>query len=293
MNTELSDEQVNSVLKGISIPPQPQIMVDLQMEQASPDCSINRIAELISQDIGLSGSILKTVNSPFYGLKSKISSIQQACNLLGIKSVVNIVNALSVRNELGDDNMASLNKFWDSAMDVAMVCTIIAKQVGNHSPDEAYTLGLFHNCGIPLLMMRFDNYQEVMTNAYTYHEQRITDIENEELASNHAVVGYYVAKSWNLPTYIGEAIADHHNTKDIFTDSNYPKKEKKNLLAILKLAEHICGNYRALGNQVKDFEWQIIGENVLHHLELSEYQFETLQEHCNELGLGGGESFAD
>ncbi len=77
---ELSDEQIKKVLQGISIPPQPQTMVDLQMEQASPNCDIKHIAKLISKDVGLSGSILKTVNSSFYGLSNKISSIEQACN---------------------------------------------------------------------------------------------------------------------------------------------------------------------------------------------------------------------
>ncbi len=85
--TDLTQEQIQKVLQGIAIPPQPQIMVDLQMEQMSPDCSISAIADLIGQDIGLAGSILKTVNSPFYGLSNKITSINQAVNLLGVKSV--------------------------------------------------------------------------------------------------------------------------------------------------------------------------------------------------------------
>ncbi len=291
MAIALTDEQVAKVLKGISIPPQPQIMVDLQMEQASPDCSINRIAELISQDVGLSGSILKTINSPFYGLKNKISSVQQACNLMGIASVVNIVNALSIRGALSDENISSLNKFWDTAMDIAMACTAIAKQLGMKSPDEAYTLGLFHNCGIPLLMLRFDNYPSVIVNSYNCEGRRIVDIENEELSTNHAVVGYYTAKSWNLPSYISEAIAEHHSTVKIFADNDYPAAEKKNLLAILKLAEHICGNYKVIGNQSVDHEWNSIEENLLHYLGLSNYELESLQETCRDLGLAGNDYF--
>src|SRR5690242_8536175 len=97
MALELTAEQIQSLLQGISIPPQPQIMVDLQMEQLTPNYDINRITALIRQDVGLSGSILKTVNSAFFGLKNKIASVQQACQLLGVNSVVNIVNALSIR----------------------------------------------------------------------------------------------------------------------------------------------------------------------------------------------------
>ena len=282
---KLTDDQVKHVLQGISIPPQPQIMVDLQMEQLSPDCNINRIAELISQDVGLSGSILKTINSPFYGLKNKITSIQQACNLLGINSVINIVNALSIRGELSDENINSLNKFWDSAMDIAMACTTIAKQVGLQSPDEAYTLGLFHNCGIPLLMLRFENYQQIMIDSYACPDKRIVDIENNAFNTNHAVVGYYVAKSWHLPRYMGTAIAQHHSAHKIFTENDKTKPEEKNLIAILKIAEHICGNYRVIGNQEIDYEWKNIEEGVLLYLGLSSYDLQSIQASCAELGL--------
>ncbi|MGH8393763.1 MAG: HDOD domain-containing protein, partial [Pseudomonas sp.] len=65
------------------MPPQPQIMVDLQMEQYMPDPDLEVIARLIAQDPGLSGSLLKIVNSPYYGLSNKIVSIQRAVNLLG------------------------------------------------------------------------------------------------------------------------------------------------------------------------------------------------------------------
>ena len=81
MNQELSAEQIQQVLQGISVPPQPQIMVDLQMEQFLPNPDLKTIAKLISQDPGLSGALLKIVNSPYFGLSNRIASIQQAVNL--------------------------------------------------------------------------------------------------------------------------------------------------------------------------------------------------------------------
>ncbi len=55
MAQPLSAEQINKALQGISVPPQPQIMVDLQMEQVMPHPDLQAIAKLISQDPGLSG----------------------------------------------------------------------------------------------------------------------------------------------------------------------------------------------------------------------------------------------
>lgn len=197
MSIELTDEQIRSVLQGISVPPQPQIMVDLQMEQVMPDPDLRAIARLISQDPGLSGALLKTVNSPFFGLANRIASIQQAVNLLGCRSVINLINAQSIRGELTDAAIVTLNRFWDSAQDVASTCLTLAKRIGHPAPDEAYTLGLFHNCGIPLMLTRFPGYMAVLEEAYASVgvETRITDIENRVLNTNHSVVGYFVARS--------------------------------------------------------------------------------------------------
>lgn len=285
MPNQLTDEQIHKVLQGISIPPQPQVMVDLQMEQLQPDCSLANIAKLISQDVGLSGSILKTVNSPFFNLANTITSIDQAVNLLGANTVINLVNAHSIRGALSDDDIIALGRFWDNAMEIAQAAAAIAKQIGYPNADEAYTLGLFHNTGIPLLMSRVDNYAEVIKQAYECDYRRITETENELISTNHAVVGYYIAKSWNLPKYLCEAIHEHHNVNKILTDEHEDNR-KKTLLAILKMAETCCGTAKALAGCREDFEWQSIENNVLMYCGLTEYEFQSLKVYISELGLG-------
>jgi len=286
MSQELSAEQIQQALQGISVPPQPQIMVDLQMEQYMPDPDLEVIARLISQDPGLSGSLLKIVNSPYYGLSNKIASIQRAVNLLGSRSIVNLINAQSIKGEMSDDTIVTLNRFWDTAQDVAMTCLTLAKRTGSQAVDEAYALGLFHDCGVPLMLKRFPDYMNVLEDAYAKAgpECRVVDTENSAFHTNHAVVGYYTAKSWRLPEHVTNAIANHHNALAIFSDESARNSPLKNLLAILKMAEHICASYRVLGNQVVDHEWDSIGHLVLDYVGLSDYDFESLKLSIRELG---------
>ena len=281
---DLSEEQINKILQGITIPPQPQIMVDLQMEQVMPDPDIDRIAKLISQDVGLAGTVLKVVNSPFYGLSNKITSIQQAVGILGMNSVVNIVNGISIKSSMSDEKIKALTRFWDTAMDVAMTSATLAKNVGYNYPDNAYTLGLFHNCGVPLLMARFDNYMDIMVESYSGSHNRIIDFENTQLNTNHAVIGYYTAKSWNLPKVLCEIIAEHHNCKRLF-GSGTVENDKTTLTSILKMAEHICGTYKILGQQEVDYEWEDIGQLVLEYLGFNDYDLESFIESFAEMGI--------
>ncbi len=285
MSQELSSEQIQQSLQGISVPAQPQIMVDLQMEQYMPDPDLEVIAKLISQDPGLSGALLKIVNSPYYGLSNKITAIQRAVNLLGSRSIINLINAQSIKGELNDDAIVTLNRFWDTAQDVAMTCLSLAKRVGVQAGDEAYALGLFHDCGIPLMLKKFPDYMKVLEQAYANAsvECRVVDTENKQYNTNHAVVGYYTAKSWRLPEHVTQAIANHHNALAIFSDESCRNTPLKNLLAILKMAEHICASYRVLGNQSEDHEWNNVGHLVLDYIGLSEYDFETQKQEIRDL----------
>ena len=282
---ELTSAQIQQALQGISVPPQPQIMVDLQMEQYMPDPDLGVIARLIAQDPGLSGALLKIVNSTHYGLTNKIASIQKAVDLLGSRTVINLINAQSIKGEMSDETIVVLNRFWDTAQDVAMTSLTLARRIGSQTADESYALGLFHDCGVPLMLKRFPEYMKVLEEGYgnAGPDCRVVDTENRLLNTNHAVVGYFTAKSWRLPEYLCNSIANHHNARAIFQDDSGRNAPLKNLLAILKMAEHICSSHRVLGNQPADHEWNSIGHLVLDYVGLSEYDFENLKESLREL----------
>lgn len=260
------------------------------MEQLDPNCSVASVAKLISQDVGLSGSLLKTVNSSFFQRANTITSITQAVNILGINTVVTLVNAHSIKGELSDEDIVALGRFWDSAMEIAEASLVIARQLAIKNPEESYTLGLFHNCGIPLLMKRYPNYQDVVEQSYAEEALSITEKENQLIRTNHAVVGYYVSKAWNLPRYLCEAIHDHHNPEHTLADQ-FADNRKKNLLAILKMAECICASYKTIGKQETDHEWARIRPFVLDYIGMSDYEFEHLHASVNELGIGSTDYF--
>lgn len=285
MSTDLTEDQIKHILQGIKIPPQPQILVDLQMEQVMPNPDIRRIAELISLDVGLSGTILKFVNSPFFALSNKITSISQAVSLLGLHSVINIINGISIKGEMSDETIVELTRFWDTANDISQIAFNIAKRIGSPAPDQAYVLGLFHNCGIPLMMQRFPGYLALLEKAYAEPHKRITDTENEVYNTNHSVVGYYTAKSWNLPVDICQAIAEHHAIERVFEASANSSSNKRTLLSILKIAEHLCGNHVTFGNQSIDYEWQRIKKQVLEFVGLSSYDLEDMRQTFEEMGI--------
>ena len=296
VETAVTQENIETVLKGIVIPSPPQIIADLQMEMAMPDPDLNEMASMISKDPGLAGGVLKTLNSPFYGNRD-ISSIPKAVMMLGMTTIANIVNTLYLRDSMaGDDNISdavkkAMSNFWDSATDVARACHMVSTRYGVGDPDMAYMLGLFHNAGIPLLMQRCSDYPDILVESYRLKEDRIVDTENKRCKTNHAVLSFYAAKSWKLPLLLCKVISGHHNVKEIFLNYDKSSPEEKSYLAMLKVAEHLAGLSRIIGNNDHDVEWELVEDAVLEELGLSTFDFEDLMSFAKDNGIGGQSYF--
>jgi len=274
-NEQAMDEaDLSKLIRSYNIPPQPHILTNIQ--DASDN--LNKIAEIISQDVALSSGLLQTINSPYYGLANHISSIHQAAMLLGLNAVKNIVNCQLLRAQAGKYQDKDLSDFWQTANDVANTASTLVHILGFGSTDEAYTLGLFHNCGIPILMDKHKDYLSTIQSAYNKTNSRITDVENEKYATNHAVLGYMVSRTWKLPEHLRTAIRDHHNFDRLSFKLHDHGTEADTILAILKMAEHISHVHSVLGKDSEDNEWQTIKGDVFDFLGISEPDFEDISD---------------
>jgi len=286
MTNSIDASTTKDLLKGFVIPPRPQIVADIQIEAAMPDPDINVIASIVAKDAGISGSLIKAINSPLFGLSGTIRSISHAAGLMGLDSVVSIVTSLSLKSVLSDDNVTGLNRFWDIATDVARASVLVSNYLEIGSPDEAYSLGLFHDCGIALMLLKYPNYLDVLEKAYQAGNKSVVDVENEEYKTDHSVLGYYVSKTWKLPEHITEVISHHHYVENIFGIDRKRRTKTKDLLLILKISEHISGSCRILGASAVDHEWQRIGDEILDYGGLVEDDILNMADECKDAGIG-------
>ncbi len=278
MATEFDEAATTKLLHGIDIPPRPLVLQIVMQEQQRPDPDLRRIATAISQDVGMSAAMLRAANSPAFGLRQKVSSISQAVMLLGVRNSSAIVTGLSLRMAMTGKKRMNLDRFWDTASDTATVSAWLARRFsGLMLTDHAYMLGLFHDCGIPLMMQRFPNYIEVLQKANANIQELCTAIEDQHFSTNHAVVGYLVARSWFLPEEVRNVILHHHDEELLAT-------AKDDLLAshiaILSLAEHYCHFHNRVSD---DVIWIRTGERVLAILEVSQTDFQDMREDVDDL----------
>lgn len=273
MTAEISIEDAQKSLKGVSIPPRPKLLTEINAELQKFNPDTNKLATRIATDVGLSAAILKVINSPYFGLRSKVGSVPTAVQLLGVQNVKSIVTGLLLKTTITGAGAMSLERFWDSSEKVAKISAYVATTLPRAPRDEAYTLGLFRECGIPLLMQRFENYKDTLK-AAAADSRPMTVVEDAIHGTNHAVVGFMVAKTWGLPDNLAEAILRHHDM-EVFAEGDNAAPGVRTLVAINFLAEYLNDTSVRLRDNL---QWKAVSERVLGHLGLNDGEFEELRE---------------
>lgn len=268
------DLDINQLLDKVEIPRSPDLLVKLNKELQQDHPDLSRITELIQKDISIAALVIKTVNSPLFPVRNTVTSVHQAINLLGISYTINIIMGLILRQTL-DSPGHNLPRYWEEPSNIALIIARLCKELLPYPPDEAYLLGLFHNCGHALIHRRYQDYHD-------FYQQHLNDVsfcisyfENQHYQFDHAVLSYYLAKSWKLPQHICEIILNHHKAREVLSTGNRMIEDKpvKGLLAILKIANHIDQVHAGFE---EDYEWERVRRCVLDYLVLSEHDYEDL-----------------
>ncbi|NRQ41166.1 HDOD domain-containing protein [Rheinheimera sp. YQF-2] len=268
---------IEQALNGFTIPPQPEILQHIQQQLDAPEPNIKRIAALINLDIGIAGFTLKVVNSSFFGLRQKITSVEHACKFLGVSRVLKLVRSVLLRFTLaeGRDDRFSL-KLWSSALQTANIAMTLAKHFNfaQDIQDDCYSLGLFHNAGIALIHQQTSQYEQIMQRGLLA-QQGYSEIEEQHFHTCHEVLGFLIAESWGLTPQLCNVIAYHHSPALMLESDSELEKQ---LFALLKLAEHFSGESRQLFDINLDPEWEQFKSPMLEVLEIELLQLPELAE---------------
>ena len=270
----VNEQVLSDVNKNFIIPPKPQILNELEILASAQEPSLSDAAEIIAKDVAIASAILKIVNSPAYGLVRSVSDIKQAIMFLGWNGIEALIPALKLKQMfLQKTCCISLERFWDNASEIANVNMIVGQRVKNKIPVEyLYTLGLFHDCGIVPMAIKYDDYVNVLHGSNRSSKESLVDIEDRVYGANHAIIGYYLASSWHLPRDICQLILRHHDLS-LLEDTSDPNQQL--CFCVLKLSESIV-NSILRDEKIKD--WERLEPFILKKLNMSEDEYIDLQE---------------
>ncbi len=210
------DKQRKQIEKFIKRMPSLSTTVGKVLEICSrTDASPNELNKVISLDPVLTGQVLKLINSAYYSLVNKVTSLTRAITMLGMNTVKNMALSTAVIRSVASAKKSRAlptSQFWAHSIGVGVSAKLLAmvRDVPVMEREEFFVAGLLHDLGkVPF----GDEYIDVL-NIAKKEQAPLIAVENDIMGIDHQEVGLMIAEKWKLNQVIKECISCHHDVGD-------------------------------------------------------------------------------
>lgn len=206
------------------VPAFPQSVHKILELTSSADCSPKELIQIIEHDPILTAKVLKLVNSAYFGLSRKVTSVNHAVVYIGINTIKNVAISVATSGVLPKENKAGLDMdaFWLHSLTVGVIARMLAKKISIPKNEQAnyFVAGLLHDIGkVILAHFKPKDYAPVLHEVNTSN-RLLFDVENELLGIDHAQLGGILAKKWQLPENLIDSISNHHAIQSVKSPSD-------------------------------------------------------------------------
>lgn len=204
---------LEKVLACPNLPTLPAVAVDLLKLTRDPEVDLADIGRLVEKDVALSGKILRTVNSSYYGLSQPCPTINRALAYLGLNTVKSLVLGFSLvdLSRQCKDGFDLIN-YWRRGLFSAAAARRIAQVTDSCDPDETFLAALMQDIGMLAMHTALGKqYQQVVAQAGGDHAQ-LPRHETVCLGFSHPEAGARLGERWRLPKNLVNPIRLHHRS---------------------------------------------------------------------------------
>ena len=246
----LCERMENSTVKTTlmrmgTLPSVPVLYWRIMEEISSAEPSVEKVAQIISKDPGMTAKVLKLVNS-HTSPKDRVSNIMYATHMLGLENLKSFVLVAELFENVQQEELSEsfdVDALWQHGLTVGECARSIAEfeTTDRRIIDDSYTAGLLHDIGLLILASKLpDEFDEVLQEA---RNNGITLIQAEKnvLGVTHAEVGAYLLDLWGLADDIVKSIS-HHFFPSGDPDEMYTLEEEENFTALTAVhaANYFC-----------------------------------------------------
>ena len=271
------------VLAGIErLPSLPNIVNEVIRLTNDSKSKAEDFVSLFSNEQSLTAKMLRIVNSPFYGLRNSVTTINKAIIILGYKTLKSLVLASSsskiFKKGLIDYGFAE-DGLWLHSVTVASLARHVARKwicLSGDNVDELFVVGLMHDIGKIVIGPELSKYPgECQSFINSDKSINISDMENDVVGIEHTQVGEIIIRKWKIGDSIANAIGSHHSyTATDNLDNQYN--------SVLVLSDLLCDEMGV--GLADDYRWSNpIPGSVLNALNLDENKLQCLREEALEI----------
>jgi HD-like signal output (HDOD) protein len=211
MSTTTATLDLDRILSGGQLPALPQSAISLLQLSKDPNNGPSEYAVPIESDPGLTGQVLKFVNSSYFGFSREISSVKLAITLVGVRTIKNFALWSAVFSLMPNPKCGpfDLKYLWQDSLRRALFARYVAKVLGVRDAEDAFAAALLQDMAVPLLAKEFsDDYIQLLQQRMQ-GTSRLSDLERERFGWTHADVAGQMARKWKLPEASAKLIERH------------------------------------------------------------------------------------
>ena len=253
--------------KKIILPEIPSIAFELQEVIENPMSSAEHIAQVVSKSPSLTAVLLRIVNSSFFCLPSKISTVSHAVSLIGTQEISVLALGISVFSIFKNIPKETID--MHSFIGHSLLCGLLSRVFAAHKnvpqTEQLFVSGLLHDLGRLILYIYFpDESRNVLARSRNCN-RLLHEEEKEYLGCDHAQLGVQLMKQWNLPLILENNVLYHHS----------PSEAQQTVPATIIHLADIIANSLGIGSSGEKFI-PSLDYNAWENFEISPSSFETI-----------------
>ena len=235
-NVSLPKLELKKILSIAQLPGLPQSAIRLLELSQDPSNGPAEFAVPIEVDPGLTGQVLRFVNSSYFGFAREISSIKMAITLVGVRTIKNFALWSAVFSLMSNPKCGpfDLKSLWQDSLRRALFARALAKMLGMKEAEDTFAAALLQDMAIPILAKESPQLYVKLLESRKQGQIRLSSLENQIFGWNHAQAGGMMARHWNLPDDFASLIENHTATeKSIEQSHEAPDKAAVAMSALL------------------------------------------------------------
>lgn len=191
----------------------PQIFQRLVQIINDEDSSAADVAEVINADTDLAARVLRVVNSPLYGLSTRIGTVSRAVAILGGAQLVSLAMGVCVVSTFKGipARVVSMRDFWRHSLACAVGARLLGSMLRLANSERLFVAGLLHDIG-RLAMYKLTPEQSRQAIAHAHAEGiLLRTAESRCLGFTHDTLGGLLLEAWRLPPLLVDCVRSHHD----------------------------------------------------------------------------------
>jgi HD-like signal output (HDOD) protein len=215
--TEAAVHHLQRILQGAQLPALPQSAIRLMELSRDPDNGPGEYALPIEADPGLTGQILKFVNSAYFGFSREISNVKMAITLVGIRTIKNFALWSAVFSLMPNPKCGpfDLKRLWQDSLRRGLFSRALAKLLGLKDCEESFSAALLQDMAVPLLAKEMPKEYLELLEARQSTGRRLSELERERFGWTHAQAAAAMARGWKMPDDFASLLEQHTSIDEL------------------------------------------------------------------------------